>query len=47
MKFAIISDIHLGLESQYDNVPADKGMKLFLDNFVIEMNDNIKPRFFG
>jgi len=45
MKFAIITDIHLGLETQYNNVPVDKDIKLFLDNFVEEMNNSIRPKF--
>lgn len=45
MRFAIISDIHLGLENQYQNVPSDKNIKSYLNNFVEEMNINVKPEF--
>ncbi|HRY82279.1 MAG TPA: metallophosphoesterase [Candidatus Moranbacteria bacterium] len=47
MKFAILSDIHLGPEEYYKNVlrKINKNVKIFLDNFVEEINSDIKPNF--
>lgn len=47
MKFAILTDIHLGPEGLYKGVlrKMNKDVKLFLDNFVTEMNNIVKPEF--
>ncbi len=47
MKFAILTDIHLGPEGYYNGVlrKMNKDAKIFLDNFVREMNNNVKPEF--
>ncbi|MBU0980400.1 MAG: metallophosphoesterase [Nanoarchaeota archaeon] len=47
MKFAIITDIHLGPEGHHKGVlrKMNKDVKIYLDNFVKEMNNKIKPEF--
>mgnify|MGYP001571131869 FL=1 len=47
MKFAILTDIHLGPEGHYKGVlrKINKDVKFFLDDFVAEMNNNAKPEF--
>lgn len=47
MKFAILTDIHLGPEGYYKGVlrKANKDVKIFLDDFVEKMNGNVKPEF--
>lgn len=47
MKFAILTDIHLGPEGHYKGVlrKMNKDVKIFLDGFVVEMNNNVKPEF--
>jgi len=47
MKFSILTDIHLGSEGYYKSVlrKMNKDVKKFLDDFVSEMNNNIKPEF--
>ena len=47
MKFAILTDIHLGPEGHYKGVlrKMNKDVKIFLDDFVAEMNNNVKPEF--
>jgi len=47
MKFAILTDIHLGPEEYYKSVlrKINKDAKFFLSDFVKEMNNNAKPEF--
>lgn len=47
MKFAILTDIHLGPEGYYKGVirKINKDVKNFLDDFIAEMNNNVKPEF--
>lgn len=47
MKFAILTDIHLGPEGQYKGIlrKMNKDAKIFLDDFIEEMNSNTKPEF--
>ncbi len=47
MKFVILADIHLGPEGYYKGVlrKINKDVKIFLDKFIIEMNDNVRPDF--
>lgn len=47
MKFAILTDIHLGPEGYYKGIlrRISKDVKIFLDDFVDEMNNNVKPEF--
>ena len=47
MKFAILTDIHLGPEGYYKGVlrRISKDAKFFLDDFVNEINNNVKPDF--
>ncbi len=47
MKFAILTDIHLGPKGYYKGIlrKISKDVKIFLDNFVDEMNNNVKPEF--
>jgi Icc protein len=47
MKFVILTDIHLGPEGHYKGVlrKMNKDVKFFLDDFVAEMNNNVKPEF--
>ena len=47
MKFAILTDIHLGPEGYYKGIlrKINKDVKIFLDDFVDEMNNNVKPEF--
>ena len=47
MKFAILTDIHIGPEGNYKGVirKMNKDVKIFLDQFVEEMNNNVKPGF--
>jgi len=47
MKFAILTDIHLGPEGYYKGVlrKINKDAKVFLNNFITEMNDNVNPDF--
>lgn len=47
MKFAILTDIHLGPEGNYKGVlkEINKDVKTFLDDFVTEMNNNVRPDF--
>lgn len=45
MKFAILTDIHLGSEKYYKGVlrKINKNVKTFLNDFVAEMNNRVKP----
>ncbi len=47
MKFAILTDIHLGPEGHLRGVlrKMNKDVKKFLDDFVEEMNSSVKPEF--
>lgn len=47
MKFAILTDIHLGPEGHFRGVlrKMNKDVKIFLDDFVAEMKNNVKPEF--
>jgi DNA repair exonuclease SbcCD nuclease subunit len=47
MKFAILTDSHLGPEGYYKGVlrRISKDVKIYLDDFVDEMNNNVKPEF--
>lgn len=47
MKFAILTDIHLESGGHYKGVlrKRNKDIKKFLDDFVVEMNNNVKPDF--
>lgn len=47
MKFAILTDIHLGPEGHYKGVlrKMNKDVNFFLDDFVEKMNNNVKPEF--
>lgn len=47
MKFAILTDIHLGPEGHFHGIlrKMNKDAKIFLDDFVEEMNNNVKPEF--
>lgn len=47
MKFAILTDIHLGPEEYFKGVlrKINKDAKVFLDDFVKEMNNDTKPEF--
>jgi 3',5'-cyclic AMP phosphodiesterase CpdA len=47
MKFSILTDIHLGPEGHFNGVlrKMNKDAKIFLDDFVEEMNSNVKPEF--
>jgi 3',5'-cyclic-AMP phosphodiesterase len=47
MKFAIITDIHLGPEGYHNGVlrKINKDVKTLLNNFVHEMNENVNPNF--
>ncbi len=47
MKFTILADIHLGPEGYYKGIlrKINKDVKIFLDKFVAEMNNNVKPDF--
>jgi 3',5'-cyclic AMP phosphodiesterase CpdA len=46
MKFAILTDIHLGPEGYYKGLrKINNNVKFFLDDFIKEMNNNIKPEF--
>jgi len=47
MKFAILTDIHLGPEGRFRGVlrKMNKDAKIFLDDFIEEMNSNMKPEF--
>lgn len=47
MKFAILTDIHLGPEGYYKGIlrRISKDVKIFLDDFVDEMNNSVKPEF--
>lgn len=47
MKFAILTDIHLGPEGYYKGVlrRISENVKIFLDDFVEKMNNNVKPDF--
>jgi hypothetical protein len=47
MKFAILTDIHLGPEGHYKGVlrKINNDVKIFLENFIKEMNNNVKPEF--
>lgn len=47
MKFAILADIHLGPEGYYKGIQRkiNKDVKFFLNDFIIEINKNIKPAF--
>ena len=47
MKFAILTDIHLGPEGHHKGVlrKMNKDVKMFLEDFVAEMNNNVKPKF--
>ncbi len=46
-RFAILTDIHLGPEGHFNGVlrKMNKDAKIFLDDFVEEMNTNVKPEF--
>ena len=47
MKFAILADIHFGPEGHWKGVlrKMNKDVKSFLDDFIKEMNNNVKPEF--
>jgi 3',5'-cyclic AMP phosphodiesterase CpdA len=47
MKFAILTDVHLESERHYKGGlrKTDKDVKIFLDNFVAETNNIVKPEF--
>lgn len=47
MKFVILTDIHLGPEGYWNGVlrKVNKEAKLYLSNFVEEMNNKVKPEF--
>ena len=47
MKFAILTDMHLGPEGYWKGVlrKVNKDVKIFLDEFIEEMNTNVKPKF--
>jgi len=47
MKFAILTDIHLGPEVHYKGVlrKMSKNVKPFLEKFIAEMNCSVKPEF--
>lgn len=47
MKFAILTDIHLGPEIYFKGVlrKINKNVKIYLDEFVEEMNSNVRPEF--
>lgn len=47
MKFAILTDIHLGLEAHFNGVlrKMSKDAKVFLDNFINQMNHKENPDF--
>jgi len=47
MRFAILTDIHLGPEGHYQDVirKISKDVKLFLDEFIQEINAKEKPDF--
>lgn len=47
MKFAILTDIHIGQEAYYKGVlrRINKDVKIFLNNFIDEINKEVKPTF--
>lgn len=47
MKFVILTDIHLGPESYFKGVlrKVNKDVKIYLEEFIEEMNSNVKPEF--
>ncbi len=47
MKFVILTDIHLGPEGYWKEVlrKINQDAKIFLENFIQEMNNNVKPDF--
>ncbi len=47
MKFAIISDIHLGQESEFKGVvrKLSRHSKRLLEKFIIDMNVDVRPEF--
>lgn len=47
MKFVIITDIHMGPEGFFNGVlrKITKDVKQFLDKFIDEMNDEVRPAF--
>jgi len=47
MKFAILTDIHLGPEGFYKGTlrKINSNVKYFLDNFVDDINNDVKPEF--
>lgn len=47
MKFAILTDIHLGLEGYYEGVlrKINRDARKFINSFIKEMNDTVKPDF--
>lgn len=47
MKFAILTDIHLGPEAHFKGVlrKINKNAKKYIDDFIAEMNNNVKPGF--
>ncbi len=47
MRFVILTDIHLGPEIHFRGVlrKVNKNAKIFLDEFIRQMNNNIKPEF--
>ncbi|MFA7171468.1 MAG: metallophosphoesterase [Candidatus Paceibacterota bacterium] len=47
MKFAILADIHLGPEGYFKGIlrKVNKNVKIYLDDFIEEMNSDVKPEF--
>lgn len=47
MKFAILTDIHLGPEEYYNGIlrKVNKDAKIFLADFIKKMSNNTKPEF--
>jgi 3',5'-cyclic AMP phosphodiesterase CpdA len=47
MKFALLTDIHLGPEFYFKGIlrKVNKDVKIYLEEFIEEMNGNVKPEF--